>query len=604
MAYEQRKYPLILFFIVVLVVYAGRLLYLQVIDKSYQLSAENNVLKFVVEYPERGLIYDRNGKLLVFNKISYDLTVTPNKLKPFDTLFLCKTLNLSKETLLKLIKKAKHYSYYKESTILKMLSEKEAFVMNENLYRFPGFGLQKRLIRRYNDTIAAHLLGYIGEVTKKDIEKDPYYKQGDYIGKTGVELSYEKDLRGKKGVSIFLVDVHNRIKDRFAGGRYDTLPERGKNISVTIDAELQRLGEALMVGKVGSVVAIQPKTGEVLAFVSSPKFYADSLNGRRRAEYYKKIASDSLNLLFNRAIMSKYPPGSTFKVANALVGLQEENLFPNTYYGCNHGYYAGGVAVGCHSHKSPLNLYESIQMSCNAYYCNVFRRELEDKRFKNIYEAYGLWRRYITSLGFGAKLGIDLPNESKGFIPKASYYDRFYGKGRWKALTVISLAIGQGEILVTPLQLANFAALIANRGYYIRPHVVKDIENKQLSLQYQVRHYTAIDKQYFEEVIRGMYLAVNGGPGATARIASVKGVDICGKTGTAQNPHGKDHSVFMAFAPKDNPQIAVSVVVENGGYGASIAAPIASLLIEKYLTGNITRSYLVNYVEKYKPKKK
>ena len=604
MAHEQRKYLLILAFSLLVLIYIGRLFYLQIIDKSYQLSAENNVLKFVVEYPERGLLFDRNGKLLVYNKVSYDLTVTPNKIQPFDTDFVCNTLSITKDKLEKLLQKAKNYSRYKESVIVKMLSEKESYLIQENLFRLPGFGLQKRLIRSYNDTIAPHLLGYIGEVTKKDIKRDNYYKQGDYIGKTGIEAYYEKILRGKKGVSIYMVDVHNRIKGRFADGKYDTLPQRGKNLIVTIDADLQRYAEKLIYGKIGSIVAIQPKTGEILAFVSSPKFYADSLNGRNRAQYYQKLVRDPLKPLFNRAIMSKYPPGSTFKVANALIGLEEGNLFPNTYYSCHYGYHTGGVSVGCHGHKSPLNLYESIQMSCNAYYCNVFRHILEDKRFSDIHESYYAWRKYITSLGFGNKLGIDLPNESTGFIPKASYYDKYYGKKGWKALTIISLAIGQGEILVTPLQLANFASTVANRGYYIIPHTVREIEGEKLPPKYNIRHLTTIDKKYFDEVIKGMYLAVNGGPGATARIAAIKDIEVCGKTGTAQNPHGIDHSVFMAFAPKDNPQIAVAVIIENGGYGASIAAPIASLVIEKYLKGKTARQYLENYVENYKPKQK
>ncbi len=606
MAYEQRKYPIIFIFSLLVTIYIIRLLYLQVIDESYQISAENNVLKFVTEYPERGLIFDRNHKLLVFNKISYDLTVTPNKIKPFDTLFICNTLNIRKQELIDLIKKAKHYSYYKESTIIKMLPDKAASIINENLYRLPGFSLQKRLIRSYTHSTAPHLIGYIGEVNKNDIEKDKYYTQGDYIGKTGVEYSYEKTLRGKKGVSIYLVDVHNRIKGRFANGKYDTIPQKGKNITLTIDANLQEYAEKLIKGKTGSIVAIQPKTGEILALVASPYYSLDSLTGHTLTLYYKQLIKDPKKPLFNRAIMSMYPPGSTFKVANALVGLQEGNLHTNTYYSCHYGYTAGGIHVGCHGHKSPLNFYESIQMSCNAYYCNVFRKIMEDKHFKNIYEAYGLWKDYINSLGFGRKIGIDLPNESKGFIPAASYFDKYYGKNNWNSLTIISLAIGQGEILVTPLQLANFAATIANRGYYIMPHAVKEIENGSIPVKYKVAHYTKIKQNLFKEVIQGMYLAVNGGAGATAHIAQIPGIDVCGKTGTAQNPHGKDHSVFMAFAPKDNPQIAVAVIIENGGYGASIAAPITSLIIEKYLTKSISkqRQYLENYVLNYKVKNK
>ena len=596
MAFEQRKNIILSLIIVLALVYVGRLFYLQVINKSYQISAENNVLRFVTEYPERGLIYDRNHKLLVFNKASYDLMVIPNKIKNLDTTELCNLVHFDKKEFTRQLKKAKKYSGYKPSVIIKLLDEEEFSALQEQLFRFHGFYLQRRLVRSYTDTIASHLLGYIGEVSEKQIKADPYYVQGDYIGISGIENFYESKLRGKKGVSIYQVDVHNRIKDRFADGKYDTLPEKGKDLTITIDRILQHYGEYLLQGKIGSIVAVEPATGEVLAFVSSPTYNPNMLISRNRSKYYKMLITDSLKPLFNRALMSKYPPGSTFKVANALVGQEEEILFPNTYYSCHYGYHAGGLTVGCHGHKSPLNLIESIQISCNAYYCNVFRNILEHNKNESVEYAFKIWRHYITSLGFGSKLGIDLPNESSGFIPTTKYFDKFYGRGHWSGLTVISMAIGQGEVLVTPLQLANFVAIIANKGYYKIPHVVKAIKDSNINISYQVSHYTDIKKQYFEVVTEGMYLAVNGGAGATAHIAKIQGIDVCGKTGTAQNPHGKDHSVFMAFAPRQNPKIAIAVVIENGGYGATIAAPIARLMIEKYLNDSISRPYLEKYV--------
>ena len=596
MAFEQRKNIVLSLIVLLALVYIIRLFYLQVIDKSYQISAENNVLRFVTEYPERGLIYDRNNKLLVFNKASYDLMVIPNKIKHLDTIALCNMIHLRKNEFTKQIKKAKNYSRYKPSVVVKLLTESEYSSLQEQLFRFHGFYLQRRLVRSYTDTIASHLLGYIGEVSEKQIKADPYYTQGDYAGISGVEYAYEKQLRGKKGVSIFQVDVHNRIKDRFSNGKYDTLPEKGHNIKITIDKDLQHYGEYLLQGKIGSIVAIEPATGEVLAFASSPTYNPSKLISRNRSQYYRSLITDSLKPLFNRALMSKYPPGSTFKVANALVGLQEEILFPNTYYSCHYGYHAGGLTVGCHGHKSPLNLVESIQISCNAYYCNVFRNILEHNKNESVESAFKTWRHYITSLGFGKKLGIDLPNESSGFIPTSKYFDKYYGRGHWSGLTVISMAIGQGEVLATPLQLANFAALIANKGYYKMPHVVKAIDNKDIDIKYTINRFSDIKKKYFDVVTEGMYLAVNGGAGSTAHIAKIPGVDVCGKTGTAQNPHGKDHSVFMAFAPRQNPKIAIAVIIENGGFGATIAAPIARLMIEKYLNDSISQPYLEKYV--------
>lgn len=596
MAFEQRKSVILTLIIALAIIFVVRLFYLQVIDKSYQISAENNVLRFVTDYPERGLIFDRNNKLIVSNKAAYDLMVIPNKVTNLDTLALCNIVHIDMSEIEAKLYKAKHYSWYNPSVVVKLLSQEEFMVLEEQIYRFNGFYLQRRIVRNYTDTLASHLLGYIGEVTEKEISNEDYYVQGDYIGKNGIEKYYEAYLRGKKGVQIFQVDVHNCIKDKFSNGKYDTLSEKGKLLTLTIDKNLQTYGEYLLRNKVGSIVAIEPATGEVLTFASSPTYNPNLLISRERSSYYHQLITDSLKPLFNRALMSKYPPGSTFKVANALVGQQENILFKNTFYSCHYGFHAGGITVRCHGHKSPLNLVESIMMSCNAYYCNVFKNILEHNNQQSVESSYMTWRHYITSLGFGNSLGIDLYNESSGFIPTTTYYDKYYGRNKWKAITVISLAIGQGEVLATPLQLANFASIIANRGYYKIPHVVKEIEDTTIMQKYKIDRIVDIDKKYFEPVIEGMYLAVNGPAGATAHIAKVKGLDICGKTGTAQNPQGKDHSVFIAFAPREHPKIAIAVVIENGGYGASIAAPIARLMIEKYITDSISQPYIEKYV--------
>jgi len=452
-------------------------------------------------------------------------------------------------------------------------------------------------VRSYNPPIAAHLLGYVGEVDDRDIKNNPYYQQGDYIGVSGIERSYEHVLRGKKGVRIFMVDVHNRIKGSYEQGKFDTIAVPGKNITSTIDAKLQEYGERLMQNKIGSIVAIEPKTGEVLAMISSPTYDPNLLVGRQRAANFKVLQQDSLKPIFNRSIMALYPPGSTFKVVNALIGLQEGVVTPDTRYAC-YGGYTVGRGVGCHNHPSPTNLIQSIQVSCNTYYCHVFRNIIDKKEFGSVENGFSAWKRHVESFGYGNKLNIDLPHELKGIVPSVSFYDKYFRKGGWSSLTIISLAIGQGELSVTPLQMANLVATIANKGYYIAPHVVKSIEGDTLNSLYRERHNTTIEPKYFDYIIEGMDLAVNGAPGSgsTARIAALPDIRICGKTGTAQNPHGKDHSVFFAFAPKDDPKIAISVYVENAGFGATWAAPIASLMIEKYLNDSITRPWLEKYI--------
>ena len=597
--YSDRKYIIGGIVILIAFIYIIKLLSLQVFDNKYKLSANNNSQRKVIIHPPRGLIYDRNNNLLVYNEATYDIMVIPNQLEKFDTNLLAQLLNVDKDYIIQNLKKAKTFSYYKPSLFLKQLSVKEYGKFQENLYKFSGFFAQPRTLRKYPKKIAAHILGYVGEVDKKIIETNKSYKQGDYIGRSGVEKYFENILRGKKGSKIFLVDVHNRIRGSYKNGKYDTLAISGNDITLTIDAELQAYGEKLMQNKIGSIVAIEPSTGEILTLVSSPNYDPNLLVGRVRAKNYRKLLLDSLKPLFNRAINAKYPPGSTFKLVNALIGMQEGVLNENTYYTCNHGYHFGGITVGCHGHKSPLNLKESIQISCNSYYCNVFKTIIDNKNFQTTTESYNTWRNYVTSFGFGKHLGSDISDESMGFVPKSTYYDKYYKKNHWSALTVISLAIGQGELGITPLQMANMASIMANRGYYYIPHIVKKISSGiSISPKFEVMHYTKINEKYFPTVVDGMELVVNGGAGSTAHIAKIDSIIVCGKTGTAQNPHGKDHSIFIAFAPKDNPKIAIAVYVENGGFGATWAAPIASLMIEKYLTKKISkkRKYLENYI--------
>jgi len=575
-----------------------RLFFLQVLDTSYKVTASNNVLHYVTQYPARGLVYDRNGEILVANQAAYDLMVIPQQLRAFDTTEFCKILDITKEQVDASLLAAKHYSYFKQSIFLKQISAKTYATLQEKLFLYPGFFVQPRTLRTYPLSVAGGLLGYVGEADDNVISKDSYYKSGDYIGISGLEKTYEKELRGQKGVNIFLVDVHNRIKGSYADGKFDTSSVMGKNITVSIDAKLQAYGEKLMVNKLGSIVAIEPSTGEILALVSSPSFDPELLVGRDRAQNYRALQADSLKPLFNRASMAMYPPGSTFKLVNGLIGLKEGVLFPYTRYSC-YGGYPYGRGVACHHHPTPLDLIGAVAISCNTYFCYVFRSILDNPKYNNTAEALDAWRRYVMSFGIGKRLGSDVASELNGIVPSADLYNRIYGKNGWKSLTIISLAIGQGELGITPMQMANLATIMANRGYYYIPHLVKGIEGQDgIGEQYGIKHMTLIDSSYFRPIINGMYQAVNGaaGSGSTARIAAVPGLDICGKTGTAQNPHGADHSIFIAFAPKDNPKIAIAVYVENAGFGATYAAPIASLMIEKYLKDSISRPALEEYI--------
>jgi len=588
--YQNRKFVIIAVFLLVGILYAIRLFMLQVLNNDYKLSAENNVLRYITEYPARGLVYDRNGVLLVYNEAAYDLMVIPRQLTSFDTTELCSLLHLEREDFSVRLTKARKYSYRKPSLFLKQISREDYGFLEEKLYKYPGFYVQTRTLRKYPKPIAAHLLGYVGEVNKRELKGDGYYAQGDYIGKSGLERSYEELLRGEKGLSVVMVDVFNREKGSFADGRYDTSAISGNDLFVSIDSELQAYGELLMQNKVGSIVALEPSSGEILALVTAPSYDPNLLIGRVRSDNYNRLNKDSLKPLMNRAIMGTYPPGSTFKMVNALVGMQEAVLFPSTQYHCDG---PDSRPIRCtHFHETPLRLNSAIQQSCNSYFWNVFRSVLTNPLYGHDSIGFRHWRDHVFSFGFGHKFNTDIPFELNGNIPTQAYYDNIYSPGHWRALTVRSLGIGQGEILVTPLQLANLSAIIANSGYYYRPHILKGIENKENPYEDFIDElYTSISPQHFD-IIRKAMLDVFEGEHGTARWYRIDSVLVCGKTGTVENPHGEDHSMFIAFAPYDNPRIALSVIVENSGFGSTWAAPIASLLIEKYLLGETKRAYL------------
>ncbi len=585
--HTDRMYVMMAIVILVSIAFLGRLFYIQVIDESYRLSADNNVLRYQVEFPARGLIYDRNGELLVFNEAAYDLMVVPRQAVNIDTAEMCQILGMTRETFIKKLDEARAYSSRKPTVFQKQISGVTYANLQEKLYRMSGFFVQKRTLRKYPKPIAAHLLGYVGEASQGMLEQNPYYKKGDYVGISGLEKSYEVELRGKKGVKVVMVDVFNREKGSYKEGKYDTVAVAGKTITSSIDAKLQAYGELLMQNKTGAIVAIEPSTGEILALVSGPTYDPNLLVGRVRSENYGILLKDTLKPLFNRALMSEQnPPGSTFKLVNALIGQQVGVLDVNTTYRCPRGYVSGKFRMGCHDHRSPLNLRESIQHSCNAYYGNVFRNIIDHTG--KPWEGYEIWRNHVMSFGLGTKFNTDLPMEYAGSVPSTKFYDKYYGEHRWKSLTIISMAIGQGELGTTPLQLANMTAAIANRGFYYPPHLVKAIDGEPITNRFTEKQMTTIDRQYFDPVIDGMAMVFEqGGTGYRSRLDSLV---MCGKTGTAQNPHGEDHSIFICFAPKDDPKIALAVFVENGGGGSKYAAPIASLMVEKYLRDTISRT--------------
>lgn len=578
---------------IVLLVFAlifGRLIYIQLIDGQYDDLAKANVLRHVVQYPPRGEVFDRNGEYLVQSRECYDLVVITSEIgkRGFDTLRMCEVLKLPLERLRREMANAR-LRPRAPYTVASYISKEDKLRFDE--CNFPGFYPVYRTVRQYPRKVGGNLLGYVGEVNSDMLKRMPSYRSGDYVGMSGVERAYEPLLKGVKGVKIQEIDTHGAVKGSYMNGRYDSLPEPGRFLTSTIDARLQLLGEELMRGKVGAAVAIEPSTGEILMMVSSPSYDPDELVGRERGNNYMKMLYNKQHPLFNRAVTAKYPPGSTFKVVQGLIGMQEGVLTPSDVHGCHMGYQVGKLRVGCHAHGSPLDLRAAVATSCNAYFCYVFRDILENRKHGSIKQNFDRWKEYVESFGFGRKLGSDFLDEGNGYVPDASFYDRRY-RGSWNSLTVISLSIGQGELGCTPLQLANLACIVANRGYYYIPHIVKKIEGQDsLDRRFYERHYTMVDSKHFEPIVEGMWQGVN--VGGTSTQARLPGLDVCGKTGTAQNPHGRDHSTFMSFAPRNNPKIAISVYVENAGFGASAAVPIASLLEEYYLTDTIRRPDLL-----------
>lgn len=586
--FSQRRIIVTSIFICIGIIYVLRLAWIQIIDSTYSELANKNALRYVTQYPSRGLVYDRYGKLLVYNEAVYDLMVIPRQIKNLDTLLLCNLLNMTREEFDKRLNKAKKYSMYAPSFFEKQISKEDFATLQEKIYLFQGFYAQSRTIRKYPDSVAACVLGYIGEVNEKKISEDNYYKMGDYIGMSGIEKSYEPYIRGVKGSKITLVDVHNREKGSFQDGKYDVKAVAGQNLYSTIDLDLQKYAEQLMKNKRGSIVAIEPQTGEILCFVSAPHYDPNLLVGRVRGKNYKQLSEDISKPLFNRALMAEYPPGSIFKVAQALIGLDMGVITPDDGFVCNKS------LLGCHNHPSATCIRDGIKMSCNPFFYRVFQREIQrtNPNTHKVDSKYGLslWTAAMKRMGFGQRMDIDLPGVRKGFIPDTAFYNKWYPSG-WNFYTIYSNSIGQGEVTVVPIQMANFAALVANRGWYITPHIVRSIgdESKRYRLKkYIEKHYSLIGSSWWNVAVSGMYGVVHEG-GGTGHRADVPGLEVCGKTGTVENI-GTDHSVFIAFAPKDNPKIAVSVYVENAkGGGGTWAAPIAGLIIEKYINRQVAR---------------
>ncbi len=575
----------------IVVLYIIRLFSLQVVSDDYRKSADSNAFLKKIDYPSRGVIRDRNGKLLVYNQPSYDIMVVMNEAKGhLDTLDFCRTLGITKEYFVKRMDEVKDrnknpgYSRFTQQLFMTQVDDKDFSVFQEKIFRYPGFYVQKRSIRQYQYPYGAHILGDVAEVSQSDIDEDDYYQPGDYIGKLGVERSYEKELRGEKGVKILLRDAHGRIQGRYQNGKFDHRPRPGKDLTLGIDINLQALGERMLEGKIGAIVALDPQTGQVLSMVSSPSYDPRLLEGRNRSKYHRELSKNVWKPLLNRAIMGQYPPGSTFKTSQGLTFLTEGIINSHTQYPCHHGFYYRGLHVGCHGHASPVSIVPAISTSCNSFFCwGLYHMMGNRKKYKKVQDAMNTWRDYMVSMGFGYRLGVDLPGEKRGLIPNAGFYDKAY-RGSWNGLTVISISIGQGEVNLTPLQIANLGATIANRGYYYIPHVVKDIKGGELDTTFYRRHYTRASRRAYDYIVAGMRSSVLGG--TCKHLASLP-FAVCGKTGTAQN-RGQDHSVFMGFAPMDNPKIAIAVYVENGGFGADFAVPIAGVLFEQYLTGKLS----------------
>ena len=589
-SFFARKFVVQGIFIVLTAVLIARLFYIQVISDEYILSAENNVIRRLPIYPARGVILDRYEKILVQNEPVYDLMVIPREVKAFDTLEFCKLIGIDKAGFDKRFKKARTYSPYKASIFEKQLSVQIYGSFQEKLSNFSGFFVQNRTVRRYPDSIAAHFLGYIGEVNQKVIEKSKgFYNQGDYHGITGIEKSYEELLRGQRGVQNLMVDALNRPKGNYAEGKYDTIAVSGEHMISSLDKELQKFGEQLMHHKIGSIVAIEPSTGEILSFVSSPAYDPNLMVGRQRGNNYMALLNDKYKPMFVRPIQAEYPPGSIFKVVNALVAQQFGLINENTYFFCPGGYRYGKKGfMGCtHVHGS-INLKNSITESCNTYYGYAYSRMIDYAGMRPV-NGFKRWRKAVSAFGIGTALGIDLPGERNGLLPTDELYTKRFKNNQWGSAYTISLSIGQGELGITPLQMANVMAIVANRGFFYKPHLIKAIGSKKvIKKEYLQKNNAGINSKYFNVVIDGMSAVVNQ-PSGTAWYSKIEDIEMCGKTGTVQNPHGKDHSVFVAFAPRDNPKIAIAVVVENAGFGATWSAPIASLMVEKYIKKTISR---------------
>ena len=577
--------------VTVVLIYVIRLFHIQIVDTRYRYSADNNALYYRTVYPTRGVIYDRNDRMIVSNQPSFDVVVVMRNVKELDTLAFCRSLDITRDFFesrmadIRNLRKNPGYSPYTEQTFLAQLSFDEISDFRENLFRFRGFGINQRQQRKYSYEAAAHLLGDLGEVSKSEIENDSWYTQGDVIGKQGVEKYYESQLRGQKGVEVLLKDAYGRIQGSYFNGDFDQAPVPGRNIKLGLDIELQMLGERLMQNKIGSIVALDPKTGEILCMVSSPTFNPSELSGRHRGEHYQELASRPDKPLLNRPIQGTYPPGSTFKISQALTFLQEEIIDTRTQYPCHGGFVFRGLRVGCHEHSSPLSLNYAIATSCNGYFCWGYYYMIGAAKYGTPQNALTVWKDYMVDMGFGYTLGVDLPGEARGMIPNSDYYDRHYNRS-WNGLTTISNSIGQGEVTLTPLQIANLGATIANRGYYITPHVAKEIDGEDLDSLYTTRHYVDVDRENYEIVVQGMRQSVIDG---TCKAANNRDYLVCGKTGTAQN-RGIDHSVFMGFAPMEDPQIAIAVYVENGGFGAVYGVPIGALMMEQYITGGLSEA--------------
>ena len=577
----------------IVVVYLIRLFTLQLLSDDYKKNADSNAFLKKIEFPSRGVITDRRGRLLVYNQPAYDIMVVMNEEKGrLDTAEFCQTLGITKDFFISRMAEIKDraknpgYSRFTQQLFMSQLSDREFSVFQEKIFRFPGFYVQKRSIRQYQYPYAAHVLGDVAEVSRSDIEASDYYQSGDYIGKLGIERSYEEQLRGEKGVQILLRDAHGRIQGSYQDGKFDRKPVAGKDLTLSIDIKLQALGERLLEGKIGSIVAIEPATGEVLCMVSSPTYDPRLMVGRQRGRHHMELSRDVWKPLLNRSIMGQYPPGSTFKTSQGLTYMTEGIITPTTQFPCHHGFNYRGLHVGCHGHASPVALVGALSTSCNSYFCwGLFQMMSNRRRYRNVQEAMNTWRDYMVSMGFGYKLGIDLPGEKRGLIPNASFYDKNY-RGSWNGLTVISISIGQGEVNLTPLQIANLGATIANRGYYYVPHVVRKVKGEPLDTLFTRRHYTKASRRAYDYVVAGMRASVLGG---TCRAANRADYEVCGKTGTAQN-RGQDHSVFMGFAPMNHPRIAIAVYVENGGFGADYGVPIGSLMMEQYLKGKLSES--------------